>query len=343
MKKIPFFFLFILAFSACNNKKEGPDISGIKVDLQVERFDQDLFAIDSNNVLPGLNAISHKYPALTSIFLQGILGLDSTIVLPGLKRFLHQNTSIYDSVKKMIPSESPFMSDLNKAFRYVRYYFPEYPIPKIVTVVGPIDALAENGNNRTPDFIGPDFIGISLQFYLGRDFSIYKDPFFIEKIVPEYRSRRFSPEYIQADVIQLVVDDLFPDNSAGHPLIDQMIIKGKQWWLQDQFLPAVADSIKTGFTNDQLTWCKENEGLIWSYIIKNEDINSINPSTIQTYIGDGPFTQGFSQDLSPGNLGQWIGWQIVKKYVMKHSGINPEELMRKEPKEILDEAKYKPK
>ncbi len=340
-KALPFFL--ILAFLACNNKNEGPDISGIKVDLQLERFDQDLFAIDSNNVLPGLNALSNKYPRLTSIFLQGILGLDSSIVLPGLKRFLHQNKPIYDSVKKSIPSASPFMSDLDKAFRYVKYYFPKYPVPKITTIVGPIDALAENGNNRTPDFIGPDFIGVSLQFYLGRDFSVYKDAFFIEKIVPEYRSRRFSPEYIQADVMQLVVDDIFQDNSPGRPLIEQMIIKGKQWWLLDKFLPAVADSIKTGYTKDQLAWCKENEGLIWSYLVKNEDLKSINPATLQIYIGEGPFTQGFSQELSPGNLGQWIGWQIVKKYASKHSGMKPEELMQKEPKEILEEAKYKPK
>jgi hypothetical protein len=96
-----------------------------------------------------------------------------------------------------------------------------------------------------------------------------------------------------------------------------MIEKGKQWYLLDKFLPGIPDSIKTGYTQQQLDWCRENEGLIWSYIVKNEDLNSINPAVIQTYIGEGPFTQGFSQEYSPGNIGQWIGWQIVKSLYPK--------------------------
>ena len=89
--------------------------------------------------------------------------------------------------------------------------------------------------------------------------------------------------------------------------------------------------------------CNENEGLIWSYIVKNEDLNSLNPAIIQTYIGEGPFTQGFSQEHSPGNLGQWIGWQILKKFTGKNTGITPDEVMKTDVKKILDEAKYKPK
>ena len=60
-------------------------------------------------------------------------------------------------------------------------------------------------------------------------------------------------------------------------------------------------------------------------------------------IGEAPFTQGFSQELSPGNIGQWIGWQIIKKYVSKNPEMKPEELMRTDAKKIIDEAKYKPK
>src|SRR5207237_5518562 len=98
------------------------------------------------------------------------------------------------------------------------------------------------------------------------------------------------------------------------------------WWLIDKLLPNAADTLKTGYTADQLQWCNDNEGLIWTYIIKNEDLYSNNPVTIQTYVGEGPFTQGFSQDQSPGNLGQWIGRQIVKKFADKNAGRKPEEV-----------------
>jgi uncharacterized protein YjaZ len=122
-----------------------------------------------------------------------------------------------------------------------------------------------------------------------------------------------------------------------------MIEKGKQWYLLDKILPATADSIKTGYTQQQLDWCNENEGLIWSYLVKNEDLNSLNPTIIQSYIGESPFTQGFSQEFSPGNMGQWIGWQIVKKFVSKNEGMKPDEIMKTEASKILADAKYKPK
>jgi hypothetical protein len=343
MKKTGLLLLIIPVFFACNSKKGGPDVSAIKVDIKLLRFDKDFFAIDSTDILPGLNQLNQDYPLLTNIFLRNILGLDSAATLPGVKRFLTLNQSIKDSVYDVFKNTDNLKKNFQKAFQFVKYYFPNYKVPKIVTVIGPIDALAKANNGYTPDFLGPDFLGISLQFYLGKDFSLYIETFFMENIAPEYRSRRFSKEYITADAMQLVADDLFEDKSTNLPLIEQMIEKGKQWWLLDKFLPSTPDSIKTGYTQQQLDWCRENEGLIWSYIVKNEDLNSLNPSVIQTYIGEGPFTQGFSQEFSPGNIGQWIGWQIVKKFVSANPGMHPGDVMKTDARKILEEAKYKPK
>ncbi|HEX5654768.1 MAG TPA: hypothetical protein VFX58_16945 [Chitinophagaceae bacterium] len=344
MKK-PGFICLLLAFVfACTNKNENaPDLSGINADVAVHRFDQDFFSLDSNNLLPGLNSLYAKYPVLTPIFLQNILGLDSISTLPGVKNFLHLSRPIWDTVNQVFRNISSIEKDFEKAFRYVKYYFPDYKLPNLVTVVGPVDALARSSAGYTPDFLGPDFLGISLQFYLGADYPVYKDAYFVEAVAPAYRSRRFSKEYIIGDGMQLIVDDLFPDQSSSKPLIEQMIERGKQWFLLDKFLPGEPDSVKTGYTAAQLKWCEENEGLIWSYIIKNEDLYALDPVTIHTYIGEGPFTQGFSQELSPGNLGQWIGWRIVQKYAEKNPSLHPREIMKASPKTILDEAKYRPK
>jgi hypothetical protein len=48
-------------------------------------------------------------------------------------------------------------------------------------------------------------------------------------------------------------------------------------------------------------------------------------------------------DASPGNVGTWVGWQIVRKYAQLHNGITPETLMRTPVRRIIEEAKYKPK
>ncbi|MES1225643.1 MAG: hypothetical protein ABUT20_59740, partial [Bacteroidota bacterium] len=233
--------------------------------------------------------------------------------------------------------------DFEKAFGYVKYYFPSYKNPtKIITLVGPIDGLAQIGTDHSTNFIGTDFLGISLQFYLGKNFSAYNDEYFITNVAPQYRSRRFERQYIVPDAMKLIVDDLFPDNTTGKPLIEQMIEKGKQWWLLDKFLPQTADSLKTGYTKRQLEWCKINEGLIWNQVITNENLYTVDPVAIQTYIGESPFTQTMPEQ-SPGNIGPWIGWQIVKKFAANNSSITPEQVMNTDAKKILEEAKYKPK
>jgi hypothetical protein len=317
MKRPVIILLICIAIFSCKRHKGTPDVSKIKVDIQFERFDKDFFLIDSNNVLEGLNAIHNKYPLLTNFFLASVLGLDSNNTVAGTRQFLGMSGRLYDTVNIVFRNTTDLEKEFEKAFKFYKYYYPSNTVPAIATIVGPMDALAQSASGPTPNFLGPGILGISLQFYLGRSFSIYSDPYFIENVAPQYRSRRFSKEYIVADAMKLIVDDMYPDQSKGKPLIEQMVEKGKQWYLLDKFLPGTPDSIKTGYTAQQLAWCKANEGLIWTYIVKNEDLNSINPVVIQTYIGEGPFTQGFSQEESPGNMGQWVGWQIVKNFVAK--------------------------
>jgi hypothetical protein len=335
--------VFLIIFSACGDRAGGPDISGIQAEVKFRRFDQALSAIDSSRAESGWQQLQQEYPQLGPLFIYQILGLDSSSAVPGLRRFLHLSNNLLDTVRQVFSDTRDLEKQFSTAFRYLKYYFPQYPLPEVVTLVGPVDALAESDQGPTPNFLRPGLLGISLQFYLGSRFSVYQDPYFIQQVAPQWRSRRFSREYIIADAMPLIINDLFPDNSAGKPLAEQMVEKGKRWWLLEQLLPEVPDSVRTGYTQSQLDWCRENEGLIWAAIIRNNELSSLNPATIQNYIGEGPFTQGFSQELSPGNLGAWIGWQIVRKFMKNNRQLKPEELMQYDSRQLLEAAKYRPK
>jgi hypothetical protein len=345
MKKTGLFILLITWLAACNNRtKNAPDVSNIQVNLETRRFDQDFFSLDTASLDASMNQLNSKYPDFLPVFLNNIVGVGDAA---GVKNYYRSYKPVFDSAQLAYRDFGSIEKQLEQAFRYVKYYFPSYKTPEsILTVVGPMNSredLARMANgDYTPNFIAPGFVGISLQFYLGKNFSLYSTEYFINTVAPQYRSRRFSKEYIAADVMKLVTDDLFPDKSNTRPLIEQMIEKGKQWWLLDKLMPEAPDSIKTGYTQRQLDWTRSNEGLIWAYIIKNENLYSINPATIQTYIGEGPFTSVFPQETSPGNIGAWIGWQIVRKYEEKNPGMKPEQVMQADPRKILEEAKYKP-
>jgi len=326
-----------LLFS-CNNRKNIPDISGIKADIAIERFERSFFGMDTNHIPGALEQVRQQHPGFYPDFMQHILGVsgnpaDSNTVLV-TRAFLRGYADIYDTLQQVYAETGWLEKELEKAYRFVKYYFPSYQPGNAITFIGPFDAPGVASTRSG--------IAIGLQQYAGQHFSVYRSgPG--QELFPLYISRRFSKEYITANCMKAVADDLFPDQSAGKSLVSQMIEKGKQWYLLDKFLPETPDSVKTGYTQNQLDWCTANEGLIWSYIIKTEDLHSLNPTVIQTYVGEAPFTQGFSQENSPGNIGPWIGWQIIRKFVSKNPDLSPADVMKTDPARILEEAKYKPK
>ena len=55
MKKTGLVLLIAISLSACGNKKGIPDVSGIRVNIPVERFDQSFFSIDTNDIHKNIN------------------------------------------------------------------------------------------------------------------------------------------------------------------------------------------------------------------------------------------------------------------------------------------------
>ncbi|MFY7840990.1 MAG: hypothetical protein ACOVP7_11980 [Lacibacter sp.] len=340
-------FLLLISISACNNGNNAPDVSHIKIDLKTERFEQDFFAIDSNNTKAGLIQLQEKYPVFLPLFVNHVLGLGpvndtNELAFEGSKRFLNLNQVVYTQSQRLYKDFSGTAKELEDGFRYVKHYFPDYKVPTIITTVGPMDALAPMSNNEpSPNYMGEDFLSVSLQFYLGKDFSIYNDPGYISSVAPLYRSARFSKEYIAGDVFKLVIDDLFPDSSSRYPLIERFIEKGKRLYLLQQFLPNSNDTLLIGYTGKQLEWCKENERSMYNFFIQQNLLFEIDPALTQNFTTDGPTTQGMPEQ-SPGNIGAFLGWEIVKAYMKKKPSVTVAQLMRTSNKNIFNEADYKP-
>jgi hypothetical protein len=340
MKRI--FFPLLILFVSCKTGKKLPDVSNIQVSVHVERFDQALFAIDTNHVEQSLLDLGRQYPYFISDFAVNILGTGpladtSEQAFFAFRRFVSSYAPVKDSLDlKFGPSEGgmiPIEKGLQKGFQYLKYYFPKYNLPpKVVSYIGPFDAPGVALTRYT--------LAIGLQLYAGRYF-----PFYLssqgQELFPVYISRRFEPEYVVPNCMKALAEDIFPDQSQGKPLIEQMVEKGKSWWLIDQLLPEMEDSLKTGLTEKQLKWCLANEGQIWNYFL-DQNLYSLEPDLIKNYIGDAPYTQGMPE-ASPGNIGQWVGWRIVQKYASMHPDSSPEELMKTPARSIFDEAKYKPK
>jgi hypothetical protein len=338
MKKIAY-LLLLLSLTACRHGKNLPDVSDIKVTVKIDRFDKVFFTLDSNHIVEGLKKLNGEFPYFLNDFIVNILGAEplsdtSQISFIACRQFLTSYLPAKDSIDNKFEDLRWLEKELAQSFRYVKYYFPHYQLPQeVVAFIGPFDAPGAAITQYS--------LAIGLQLYAGQHFSFYNS-LQGQEMYPTYISRRFEPNYITPNCMKAIAEDLFADRSENKSLIEQMVEKGKYWYLTSLFLPESPDSLVTGFTQKQMDWCQGNEGLIWNFFLQTNALYTIDPDVIKDYIGDAPNTQGMPP-ASPGNIGQWVGWQIVKKYVENNPSISPVELMNKDPKKIFEETKYNPR
>jgi len=328
----------VLLISSCKQGPQAPSVDHIPMELSFHRFDQTLFALDTQQVEKSLNQLEKEFPGFYYDYMNYILGTSGnpsdTTTQRASALFLQTYRSVYDSLQPGFENIESLKKEIKKAHQYLSYYFAGFKPGPIWFYMGPFDAPGVA--------VLKEGVAIGIHQYAGRNFFAYQNPD-IQNLYPTYISRRFEPAYIVPNLVKAITEDLFPDQSSGKPLIDQMIEKGKYWYLSRLILPTSADSLITGFTTAQLEWCAESEGLIWTHLIRSDELQTLSPVLIQNYLGEAPFTQGLSQEYSPGNIGQWIGWRIVETYVNKNPDITPVQLMQKSAAEILEKAKYKPR
>lgn len=343
-----FVFSTIILFS-CKSNKNIPDVSGIKVNLESRRFEQDFFAMDTNNIASSIQNILKKYPLFTPDFIENILGLDlDSLLIPlnaqdnAVRLFIKDYLPIKDSCDKIFKNFSKENDEIKQGLQFVKYYFPDYKLPQsVITFIGPVNANFETSFGTQGDILTSEGLGIGLQLHLGKNFSFYHSAEGQEQY-PDYLSNNFDPEHIPVNSMRNIVDDLFPDRSTGKALIEQMVEKGKRLYLVTKFLPYTPEYLGIGYTGKQLKDCYTNEAVIWDFFLNNDLLNNTEQNIVKNYIGESPKTQEFGND-SPGNLGSFSGLQIVKKYMEKFPETKLIDLMNTEAREILSKSKYKPR
>src|SRR5258706_63077 len=77
--------------------------------------------------------------------------------------------------------------------------------------------------------------------------------------------------------------------------------------------------------------------------VEKQLLFSSNSELFSKYLSEGPTTNGFPAE-SPGNIGTFVGWQIIKAYMKENPEISPARLMKEtDATIILKDSKYKPK
>ena len=330
--------ILMCCVSACKHKNV-PDVSHIAVNVQIDRFDQALYKLDTNNIQSGLQQLANAYPAFLPAYIEHIMNFgpysDSSKLIQLQSRMLVSNADfrvLQDSINAHFPNLEPLEKDLAQSFRYIKYYIPSFPLPQKVVA---FSSVISNYGAVTVDSV----LGIGLDMYLGKDFPIY--PMLPD--YPMYMVRKFSPEYITTNCIQVLAQQAYPGAQAGEQLVNQLVSAGKQQYFLEQVLPETEDSIRFGYTKTQMEWCHDNELLIWQYFVQQNLLYKSDWQSNMHFMNDGPSTQGMPED-APGRIGPFVGWKIVKEYMKHHPEVTLQKLMEnKDAMQIFSQSKYRPK
>ena len=317
MRKITFIIALTLALISCDNKsKVEKAVEAIPLEIKVERFDKLFFETPPQD----LNKLKKEFPYFFPS------GNDDSVWLDKMKNPLWRE--LYTEVQKRHSNFEPVQKELETLFKHIKYYFPQTKTPKVITVISEMDY-----NNKV--IYADSLVIISLELYLGKDHKFYQ--------FPNYLKQNFEKKQILPDVVSSFSIQKIPPVSDNN-LLGQMIYFGKQLVLKDLLLPDYSDADKMGYMPEQVKWCQENESYMWRYFIENELLYSNDQKLNNRFINPAPFSKFYLEidNESPGSVGSWIGWQIVRSF-MKNNEVSLEKLLKMNAKEIFEKSKYKPK
>lgn len=317
MKNYLILFIIFIAFTACDKKNATQiKIDEIPVKIEVDRFDKKFFESKPEN----LQELKNQYPYFFP-------GNDDDSWKERMTD--PQWRELYNEVEKKYSNFDKEATDIEELLKHIKHYFPNSnKDPKVITIIGDMDSDMKA-------VFTDSLLIVALELYLGKDHKFYDYPAYIKK--------NFEPEQITSDLAQD-----FAERKIAPPrdktLLAQMIYNGKILYLKDLLIPAASDGQKIGYSPEEIEWAKENENYMWRYFIENKLLFDTSSKLGNRFINPAPFSKFYLEidNESPGGIGKWIGWQIVRSY-SKNSEVSLETLLQTDAKEIFENSKYKPK
>ena len=315
-----FFLCAVLALFlvSCNeDSKLENTIANIEADFIIERFDKAYLEATPKD----LPKLKQAYPFLFSKHVPDSIWIGRI------------NDSLQNQLLLEVQSAFPNLGDVKtgimQLFQHLKYYDKTFSIPRVVTLTNDVDY-------RNKTIVTDSLVLIALDNFLGEDHEFYQN-------IPRYLAKNMQGHQIIPEITEGYAKKyVFQTNR--NTLLDEMIYFGKLLYFKDKFIPFRSNAEKMGYTEAELKWAEANESPIWSHFIENEMLFSTDSELPGRFIADAPFSKFYLQldNESPGRLGQYIGWQIVRAYAQA-TGEDVMQILQKEPDEIFRKSKFKPK
>ena len=323
--------LLILTLFSCDTDKEecvkAPDTNGRRVDIVFEHFEDTLTNLKSKSQLVELFT---REPLIRDFIFRRTEYPDDSVFINEIynrMRNPHIDTLSVET-RRVFGDLSELKSQFTEAFTNIKAYYPDFKPPKIQTVISGLD------NDL---LVSDSLIIIGLDYFLGRGAKFRPKMY-------EYLLRKYDPDDIVPSCILLYgIDERFnKSDEKDKTVLADMIAYGKSFYFAKHMLPCIADSTLISYTPEEILGSRKNQDLIWARFIESEVLYSTSHVVKKDYLGERPATIQVGEKC-PGRIGQWVGWQIVNKYMETHPDVSLPDLMAAEDaQKLFRESRYKP-
>ncbi len=310
--------ILMLILQSCEKEnKVEKEIAAIPMDLSIDRFEQQYY----KGTPEGLPSLKKKYPYFFPAQYP-----DSTWTLR-MRDSLQ--LEIVGEIDRVFPDLDEEEQEIELLFKHVKYYFPQLTIPRPITVVSDVD-------EKNKVILADSLLIIGIDTYLGQDSKLYQG-------ITTYKAANMNRSQIVPDIAEEVAIQVTPRPRA-RTLLAQMVYEGKLLYIKDLLIPSASDARKIGYSEGHQTWCQENEVYMWRYFVERELLFKTDPKLVHRFINDAPFSKFYLEidNESPGRVGRWLGWQIVRAY-MKNNDVSLQALLGTPAEDIFNNSRYKPK
>ncbi|WMJ71816.1 gliding motility lipoprotein GldB [Cytophagaceae bacterium ABcell3] len=327
-----FFTLIILLLISCKPDKSNKVIDeaeNLSVNVQIERLEKQFFEAQSPEDIA--NIFSER-PGLAAGYFQikTPQDADKEYFKQTFNHFSNKHLNeFYQYTLNEYEDFSKVEEQLERLFKYISYYYPDYEIPTINTVV--------TGFRFDKDMHFSDsLIVISLDYFLDKN-APFRPAFY------EYILERYQKPYLVPMIGMGISSKFNKSNLKDESLLAHMIYYGKAHYFMEHVIPGIPDSLNIMYSSQELKDITENEDIIWAHFVNNKLLFDQSPKLREKYLGESPRINEIGEKC-PGRIGRWIGWQIVKKYMEKNPDVTLQQLMEEQDaQKIFKLSKYKPR
>lgn len=299
------------------NSKIETEIAKLYLSVDTERFDK-VLAKATFEDLPKLKA---DYPFMFSKKYQ------DTFWIKKIKDTLQKE--LFNEVNRTFKDFSATEADIESVFKHLKYYFPEFKVPRVITTTSDVDY-------RNKIIVTDTIALLALDNYLGSDHRFYSG-------ISKYIRADFNKSQIAIDLAgEYAKHYIFQQRKT---LLDEMVYFGKILYFKDVMVPFKTDAERIGYSQEQLQWAVNNESYIWRYFVERELLFSTDSKLPGRFINPAPFTKFYLEQIdtdSPGRLGQYIGWQIIRAY-MAQNEVSLKTMLATDSETIFNNTKFKPR